>query len=549
MLSETHPLRSQVLDALNNINNVMGLRFSPLLEECNVLRRLVLPTNASADNCAIALATELGKIIDSLHPTGEEDLKQRNWLHYYLLHYAFRQDQSRQTVQSILGVGRSYFYELRNEAVDNVATILLSAPTSQELSFLEAIPATTDFVGRVQELAYYREQLVGQNLAIIHGFAGTGKTALAAQLATDQQEKGTTVLWVTFCRDINTNLASFLECLATVLEELGHPHLQCFLAESAQRPFPYPIDVRIRYAVNSLAQSSVMLCLDDLHLVEKDPQFQCFFNSLIPRQGGAVIPIVAISRNEPEFARGRHIRCLLGLSEADVGLLFKRADVDWLDALDRQQLLQRTDGNAAFLKYFIAWIEDKKIADLASAARKEILHEFINQLGQSLACYRFLLEEVISSMSLTQQQILEHMVLCRDLIGLAKFSAAILSPEHTPMELNQIVYGLDQQNLLVYGQNATQSRVHNLLKHYLLLQLEQSPQRLLQMHLSLGNYYKALGNVLEAAYHYGRCQQIRQTHHHHEIARIHEKNGRLSPNLPNNGKTHDVLFSRQKISV
>lgn len=506
MSPEAHPFREEVLAALRCLRNPAGLRNSPLLDHPAVRRELLLTHPLfTPDELAVALCERLKIIIEDLRPSGDENLRQRDWLRYYVLHYLFQRGDSVLSTQRVLSISRSYLYELRSQAIDNVATLLLSTTPSVTILRTEPIPYVTDFVGREEELALYRQWLAVHNLAVIYGFAGTGKTALAAQVAAERQQAGYPVIWVTFYPGINTDLDSFLEILACALDELGDSSLHTFLLAGAREGRRYPVDARIHYAVNSLSSWQVTLCLDDAHLVEEVVELQRFLSSLVPRQQKSRIPLIVASRSEPACAQGRHLAPLPGMSDRDSGQLFRRAGMDWLDDDDLAQLQRRTEGNVAFLKFFIAWAQTPGVEGLSAPERAIRTRTFIGQLGRSPESQRFLLDEVVTGLMVAERAVLEPVALARKPLNLAGGPFAALLPDLDPAAVQLAIVQLHRKNLLMRGGEATVYRVHDLLRNHLLVQLDEAPDHRTELHRRLVGYYTEMNDFLEVAFHHCRA--------------------------------------------
>ncbi len=369
---------------------------------------------------------------------------------------------------------------------------------------VEPIPTTAGFVGRAEEMAYYRESLDAQNLAVLHGFAGSGKTALAAQLAAERRQSGGPVIWITFYTGINTDLDSFLRSLACALEAQGDPRLRAFLAADAPGQSSYPSDAAINYAVNCLSANQVVLCLDDVHLVEGVAEIRRFFDLLAPRQQPARTPLIVSSRSLPGFAQGRHILPLSGLSDADALCLLQSANAAWLED-SFAALQQRIEGNPAFLKFFIAWAQASGVAELPPPERTMRTRAFIEQLGRSPDSSRFLLQESLAALRPAERAALERAALCRKPLPLVDAALDILFPDWKATEVRAVFAGLEKKNLLMRMGSAAAYRPHELLRNFVASQLEQQSDRQMELHGLLARYHEAVGDVVEAAYHHCRA--------------------------------------------
>ncbi len=520
MSAEEHPLHDQVLEALKNLRSPAAQRTSTLLQNPAIRDSLSLPwPDPSPDDLALALSRRLKEIIQQLRPTSEENLRQQDWLHYYALYYLFVQNRSADMVLDLLNISRSYLYKLRDKAVDSVATLLTAgepAPASvgpapgpvRLFSLAEPIPLATNFSGREGELAWYRNTLAQEKLAIIHGFAGTGKTALAAQLAAERQQAGQAVLWVTFYPQVNTNLDSFLHLLAHPLDELGYPDLLRFLGLCLQNSSQYPADARIQYALQCLAASGVALFLDDVHLTEEEPDLQRFLQRIAPRQQPACLPLVVTSRSMPSFAQGRLVPPLTGLTEADAGQLLHSAGIDWLDKGGLAELQRRIEGNVVFLKFFIAWAQREEIASRPGPQRSKRVASFLAQLSHLAGSQGLLIEEALTTLDAAERSTLERIVLCRKAVDLNNGAFAVLFTGLEAEPTDRALHRLERRNLLLRPRDTALYRAHSLVQDYVRTHLEHSPVRQVELHRVLADYCRHMEDWVEAAFHLVRAGEL-----------------------------------------
>ncbi|MBN1316224.1 MAG: tetratricopeptide repeat protein [Anaerolineales bacterium] len=173
--------------ALRNLRRPAKLRSSPLLNLPSVRSNLALAgSHSSPDGLALSLRTRLETIIDDLRPNDQEDLGKRAWLRYYILHHVFQKGHSPQSVQHTLAIGHTFFYKLRNEAIDTIATHLEAGTLHEQHQVPHNLPPQpTPFVGRAHELAQIDRTLKTPScrLLTLVGVGGIGKTRLALEAA------------------------------------------------------------------------------------------------------------------------------------------------------------------------------------------------------------------------------------------------------------------------------------------------------------------------------------------------------------------------------
>ena len=99
----------------------------------------------------------------------------------------------------------------------------------------QRLPRTPEFVGRREEQSYYAWRLQTEGLAHIWGLPGSGKTALAAELAADGHRYGQMILWHTCRAGRDSTLLGIIRGLAQALAAAGDDTLWRELRQAAAR--------------------------------------------------------------------------------------------------------------------------------------------------------------------------------------------------------------------------------------------------------------------------------------------------------------------------
>lgn len=345
-------------------------------------------------------------------------------------------------------------------------------------------PLPREPVGRMNELAALEQQLHQGHLAIISGIAGVGKTTLGAMLARRQAAR-CRVFWHTF--HPGEDGAVVIWHLAAFLAAHGYGDLWRIHHRAPYHNSPAQlVEARCDYAAQALLGRSLLVCLDDLHVVEDDPVVRRLIAALSQGWRGGAGGLVLISRHLPPGLAGTPPAALGGLSPADAAVLVAARGLALSEEL-LGQIHGRTGGNAQLLILAIDALRQS-----AAPAR------LIERLSSSANIEGFLLTEVDERLGEAERAVLEA---ASALLGYGGGRDALAAALGRPLP-RRVVHDLVRRNLLTAGEvdGAQEYGLHAIMQAYYYDELEPAARR--AMHQRLADHYEAADpRPLEATRH------------------------------------------------
>jgi tetratricopeptide (TPR) repeat protein len=239
----------------------------------------------------------------------------------------------------------------------------LSGPTAvsekvaAEGLYLEPVPARPLFIGREQELAFYRRMLAEERFVIISGLAGVGKTTLGARLAREAAASADSIFWFTFDTVQKNGSEALLRALAVFLTMHGQPDLGRYLDGEIKVQKPLDLTAKLNLFIAGLASGDYLLCFDDFHLIKERPDIALLFKQIRDRYPGPGAPLPArfiiMGRDMPQAMQYLAPETLNGFSQADTREFLQANRVSLSDA-QIPRLWQITAGNAKLLELSVA---------------------------------------------------------------------------------------------------------------------------------------------------------------------------------------------------
>ena len=355
---------------------------------------------------------------------------------------------------------------------------------------------------------------LGHKLTLVSAPAGSGKTTLVSTWAASQAHP---VAWVSLDKGDN-DLVRFWSYLVAALQavpdfdagSVGEDALKLFKA-----PQPVPIEAILTTLINdiaalvrdSLEERSLVLVLDDLHLIEAPPVFQAltFLLDHLPPQ----MHLVITTRVDPPLplARLRARGQITELRTADLRFtpdeaadFLKRTTDLTLPSTAVAALEERTEG----------WIAGLQMAAYSMRGQEDVASFIESFTASNRYVIEYLLEEVLGREPedvrafLLQTSILDRLTgaLCDHLTGEANGQDVLRRLE----DANLFIVPLDQDRHWY--------RYHHLFADLLRKQLEASqPEALPQLHRQASAWYAQNGLLAEAVNHALKAQDIERAAH------------------------------------
>jgi tetratricopeptide (TPR) repeat protein len=207
-------------------------------------------------------------------------------------------------------------------------------------------------------------RLEAEGVCLVAGPAGTGKSSLAAAVASGWSQSK--ALWYT-CHE-GESAEGLIWALAGYLHGQGRTDMWRWLHSAAQPGVaPPPIETLIRTLIGQLRGLPCLLCLDDLHLVAGDPAMSNLLGQLIAETKGGTLTLLATAQQAPlQFMPTMQV-ALEGFNQAEAEALLTVRGISLAPELTAQ-LIEITAGNPQFLTLAAAALQQG--ADPAGLVRE-----------------------------------------------------------------------------------------------------------------------------------------------------------------------------------
>jgi hypothetical protein len=296
----------------------MLLEDPPLGLGSGPLARQLFPNETDPLLRGVQLQQVLREALSRLRPAGEVTTIDRSWWPYLICVGEYEAGQARADIQIDLALSASTYSRAKRQGLDRLAAALPGIVEGMHeipaSAIARRLPRVPGFVGRREEQSYYAWRLQTEGRACIWGLPGSGKTALAAELAAEGQRYGQTIIWHTCRVGRDASLAGVLRGLAQSLASAGDQSLWQILRQGAERPAGAAL---IEQLCERLAAHPAVIILDDVHHLEADTAALLAALEQLCTRGAA--RLLTISRNRPEQGDWPW---LPGLAEREARLLW-----------------------------------------------------------------------------------------------------------------------------------------------------------------------------------------------------------------------------------
>ncbi|MBI4778021.1 ATP-binding protein [Candidatus Desantisbacteria bacterium] len=211
--------------------------------------------------------------------------------------------------------------------------------------FLEAAPQFSGFVGREAELRKLQSSIETNNIAMVCGLPGIGKTALCSRLAAIIQDTYK-IFWLTLHEDIT--------------EEMIFVYLDAFLAEKEDETLKMSqlgTEERIQALINSMEKNKYALFFDMERYTVKDDQIKTIL-SAIDKKLKKSIAIFIVPRKIEFLERASIEPIMLGeLTREEIAQFLEVFGQENIPEKVKNEIIEKIGGNPSILKYFTSLIE------------------------------------------------------------------------------------------------------------------------------------------------------------------------------------------------
>jgi hypothetical protein len=271
--------------------------------------------------------------LDRLRPNGDISTVDRDWWPYLICSGEYEAGQTRAELERDLALSSSTYSRSKRQGLVQITTILPhiieTLTESQHTRLAQRLPRAVDFVGRREEEAYYAWRLQTEGRAWVWGLPGSGKSALAAELAAEGRRYGQSVIWHTCLPGPSATLSGIM-----------HGLLRDLSARDAEPLRAAPLDTAdaLDTLREQLLQRATVVVLDDVHRTSADETAPLFemLNMLVERGS---VRLLLISQIAPEDSSWPP---LPGMNEKEAKLLW--ADLQPLPQTQWHELYEATAG-------------------------------------------------------------------------------------------------------------------------------------------------------------------------------------------------------------
>lgn len=259
-----------------------------------------------------------------------------------------------------------------------------------------------NLIGRKSEILYYSNLINSNNVTVIQGMAGVGKTTLAVYLF--KTVVHSPKLWITIRQDINNELETVLYDISDYLARNGcmKPINMFNDLKNSSQPYKIAILNLQNEIIKCILDQNLSIFIDDAHLVNSNSAVISFFSSLLCTCVNN--KFVFITRHSLDFiSQIKDFEPLRGLIKEDCKEFIKKSGLRLTDA-HINDIYKKTQGNAKFLEVCIF--------SLLESDGKSI-DDIINNLSTDFNLTKYIQTNIMDQFTDVELRILNIIALCR----------------------------------------------------------------------------------------------------------------------------------------
>lgn len=389
----------------------------------------------------------------------------------------------------------------KSDKSNRLANIAFAIPTSIILNCFTSLFINTptinvdndnphfdlEFVGRRNEINRYTQLIDNNNVIVIHGMAGVGKTTLASHLFNGISSPK---VWLTIRSGVNNEAETVIHDISEYLSRLGKNKPINMFYDLGNNSQTYGIAFHNlqQEIIQCVLDLKLAIFIDDAHLINNDKEMAEFFTALISKCINN--RVVFISRHVLDFIANNG-KPLKGLTKNDSNELLVKSGIS-LSNSQLERLYQKTQGNVKFLELCIFSLQDHD---------KKTIDDFINDMSVDFNLNSYIQSNITDSFSELETRILNIIALCRKPINLE-----LISKICSEYDFENIYFSLDRfirRNIVDIVNDAFYS-MHALLKDYF---SRLSSQEILLLHRKIAENLN-FDEAMEISYHYALCGRL-----------------------------------------